>query len=288
MELAGLGWMPWRMALVITAVLLVLMALLLVRPRTRPAARVAGEVALILALYAVWQIVGSKSNGGVEGAADAGMWVAQVQEALFWPSEAYLQQMVLENSLLVAVADWYYASLHVPVFVVTLVWVMVMHRRDWPFARTTVVLLTGACLLVQFKPVAPPRLLPQLGVLDTAAENGRSVYGAIAGANQYSAMPSVHIAWAAAVALIVVVTARTSWRWLAIAYPVVTLWVVVVTGNHFILDGVVSVILLAFAVGVTLLFPSQRPERLARLFAPAEPVDAAPAQDVMSDEGQSR
>jgi PAP2 superfamily len=288
MVLAGLGWMPWRMALACTAVLLVVMGLLALRPRTRGAARVAGEVALILALYAVWQIVGSKSNGGVDGAADAGLWVAQVQQNLFWPSEAYLQQMVLGNSFLVAVADWYYASLHVPVFVATLVWVMVMHRRDWPFARTTVVLLTGACLLVQFKPVAPPRLLPQLGVLDTAAENGRSVYGAIAGANQYSAMPSVHIAWASAVALLVIVSARTSWRWLVIAYPIVTLWVVVVTGNHFILDGVVSVILLAFAVGVTLLFPSQRPERLARLFGPDEPVGIAAPVEVMSDEGQSR
>ena len=275
MVLAGLGWMPWRMALVITAVLLVGMALLAVRARTRPAARVVGEVALILALYAVWQIVGSKSNGGVDGAADAGLWVHALQQTLFWPSEAYLQQMVVDNGFVLAVADWYYASLHVPVFVVVLAWVLVLHRRDWPFARTTVVLLTAACLLVQFKPVSPPRLLPQLGVIDTAAENGRSVYGAIAGANQYSAMPSVHIAWAAAVALIIVVTARTPWRWLAIAYPLVSLWVVVVTGNHFILDGVVSVILLAFAVGVTLLFPSQRPERIARMLQRGSPDVAA-------------
>jgi len=277
MVLAGLGWMPWRMALVVTAVLLVVMALLAARARTRPAARVAGEVALILALYAVWQIVGSTSNGSVDGAADAGLWVHALQQTLFWPSEAYLQQMVVDNGFVLAVADWYYASLHVPVFVVVLAWVLVLHRRDWPFARTTVVLLTAACLLVQFKPVAPPRLLPQLGVIDTAAENGRSVYGAIAGANQYSAMPSVHIAWAAAVALIIVVTARTPWRWLAIAYPLVTLWVVVVTGNHFILDGVVSVILLAFAVGVTLLFPSQRPERIARTLQ-RRPEDAAADQ----------
>jgi hypothetical protein len=75
-------------------------------------------------------------------------------------------------------------------------------------------------------------------------------------------MPSVHIAWASAVALIVVVSARTMWRWLALAYPIATMWVVVVTGNHFILDGVVAVVLLAMAAGITLLFRSQRPERL--------------------------
>ena len=75
----------------------------------------------------------------------------------------------------------------------------------------------------------------------------------------------MHIAWASLVALLVMVSARTSWRWLVIACPLLTLWVVVVTGNHFILDGVVSVILLGAAVAVTLAFPSQRPERISRV-----------------------
>jgi hypothetical protein len=264
MTLAGLGWLPWRAALVLTAIALVAMTALWLIPRTRSKSRILGEIALILGLYAVWQVIGSLSKAGVDQAADAGMWIADVEAALRWPSEAAMQQMVLGNSAIVSFADLYYTSLHIPVFVVTLAWVLFFHRRDWPFARTVTVLLTGACLLLQFKAVAPPRLLPELGIVDTAAVNGRSVYAAVADANQLAAMPSVHIAWACLVALLVIVSARTSWRWLAIAYPLLTLWVVVVTGNHFILDGVVSVILLGAAVAVTLLFPSQRPERLSR------------------------
>jgi uncharacterized membrane protein YgaE (UPF0421/DUF939 family) len=74
-------------------------------------------------------------------------------------------------------------------------------------------------------------------------------------------MPSVHVAWAAAVALIIIVVARTKWRWLALAYPLATTWVVIATGNHFILDAVVAVVLLGGAVAITLAFPSQRPQR---------------------------
>ena len=283
MNLAGLGWLPWRPALVMAAILFGLMMVLRRSERTRSAGRTAGEIALILTLYAAWQYIGSLAKGSLDGAFDAGLWLANLEQALGWPSEAALQHPVLDHDALVRAADTYYASLHTPVFVLTLAWVLFFHRRDWAFARTTVVLLTASCLLVQYKPVAPPRLLPELGVVDTAAMNGVSVYAAIPGANQFSAMPSVHIGWAAAVALLVIVSARTPWRWLAIAYPLATLWVVVVTGNHFIIDGVAAVILLAVAAGVTICFPSQRPERLTRMLAgrEQEPVDdavgAAPA-----------
>jgi hypothetical protein len=233
------------------------------------------EAALVLALYSVWQYVGGINVGGLDQADAAGLWLADLESTLGWPTEAAIQQAVLGNTDLIRLADLYYSSLHIPVFVITLVWVLLFRRPYWAFSRTTVSILTGLCLLIQFKPVAPPRLLPQLEVIDTAALNGLSVYSLVPGANQYSAMPSVHIAWAAAVALLIVVATRTPWRWLALLYPLVTLWVVVVTGNHFIIDGVVSILLLAVSVGITVIFPSQRPPGFARTPAMAEGQDAA-------------
>ena len=61
-------------------------------------------------------------------------------------------------------------------------------------------------------------------------------------------MPSMHVGWAALFALTVVLVARSRLRWLAAAYPLLTLYVVVVTGNHYWLDGIVGVALLAVAV----------------------------------------
>jgi membrane-associated phospholipid phosphatase len=110
-----------------------------------------------------------------------------------------------------------------------------------------------------------------------------SVYDAIPGANQFSAMPSIHVAWAAAVALIVIVSARTRWRWLALGYPLATLWVTVVTGNHFTIYGVAAFVLLAVAAGVTIRFPSQRPERVLGQAAAARPAALALAPQVGAD-----
>jgi len=47
-----------------------------------------------------------------------------------------------------------------------------------------------------------------------------------------------------------VATARSRWRWLALAYPALTTLAVVVTANHFWLDGIAAAALLALAMGV--------------------------------------
>lgn len=260
----GIGWLPWRYALWMAVIAAALWLILRLFPRSKNVAWIMRETSLIMVLYALWQYVGSLDFGDFSKADQAGLWLAELERNLYWPSEAWIQSPVLDHEWLMKLADTYYASLHIPVFIITLIWVLIFHRPDWNFVRTTTALMTGACLVIQFIPVAPPRLLPSLGIADTAQLTGLSVYQAIPGANQFAAMPSVHCGWAAAVALFIIVVARSPWRWLALLYPLATLWVVVVTGNHFIIDGVVAYILLAAAVGVTCLFPSQRPLRWSR------------------------
>ena len=113
-------------------------------------------------------------------------------------------------------------------------------------------LFTAAALLVQFVPVAPPRMLPGDGMIDTAARYGQSVYGSVAGfnADQLSAMPSVHVGWSLLAALVIVEVSRSRWRWLALAYPLLTMLAVVVTANHYWLDGIAAALLLALALVV--------------------------------------
>jgi hypothetical protein len=81
------------------------------------------------------------------------------------------------------------------------------------------------------------------------------VYANAAGFNpdQLSAMPSVHIGWAILVALAVITTAHSRWRWLALLYPALTTLAVVVTANHFWLDGVAAAIILAVVLAVQVL-----------------------------------
>jgi len=111
---------------------------------------------------------------------------------------------------------------------------------------------TGICLLVQFIPVAPPRMLPSTGMMDTAVLYHQSVYSNASGfdPDQLSAMPSVHVGWALLVAVAIIASARSRWRWLALLYPVMTTLAVIVTANHFWLDGIVAAVILALVLPI--------------------------------------
>jgi PAP2 superfamily len=222
------------------------------RPRLRTAAGFLREAAVLLALFALWQLAGSYAVLGPDGAIDRAQWIWHAERAVHLPSEAGLQQAFLSHPLVVQAMNLYYAGLHFAVVIGCLLWVYVWHRRQYPQVRTTLVLFTAGALLIQLVPVAPPRMLPGDNMIDTAVQYGQSVYGSVAGfnADQLSAMPSVHVGWALLVALVVVQLSRSRWRWLALGYPALTLLAVVVTANHFWLDGIAAAVLLALALVV--------------------------------------
>ena len=220
------------------------------RPRLMTAAGFAREAAVLLALFGLWQLVGGVGRMSPDGALSRGQWLWHAERVLHMPSETVLQRAFLPHPLIVQAFNLYYAGLHFAVVIACLIWVFVWHRRQYPRVRTTLVLFTAAALLIQFIPVAPPRMLAQDGMVDTALRYGQSVYGSVAGfnADQLSAMPSVHVGWSLLAALVIVEVSRSHWRWLALAYPVLTLLAVVVTANHYWLDGVAAALLLALAL----------------------------------------
>jgi PAP2 superfamily len=220
------------------------------RPRLARGAAVAQETAVLLGLFALWQLAGriSVTNPG-RALARAG-WIWHAERVTHMPSEALIQRFFLRFPLVVRAFNLYYGGLHFAVLIVCLAWLFARYRGQYPPVRTTVVLFTASALLIQLIPVAPPRMLPGDHMIDTAVEYGQSVYGSVGGFNpdQLSAMPSVHIGWALLVAVVVVHVSGSRWRWLALAYPAVTTVVVVVTANHFWLDGAVAALLLALVL----------------------------------------
>jgi hypothetical protein len=210
------------------------------------------ESALLFGLYALWQFGGSFTVMGKSGALPRARWLWDAERWLHLPSETALQRPLLPHPLLVQACNLYYDILHFPLLGTCLIWLYARHRRSYPQIRTTVAVFTGISLLIQLIPVAPPRLLPLTGMVDTAVRYGQSVYSWNGGfdADEFSAMPSVHIGWALIVAIAVITVSRSRWRWLAAAYPVVTLLVVVVTANHFWLDGIVAALLVVLVLVV--------------------------------------
>lgn len=80
-------------------------------------------------------------------------------------------------------------------------------------------------------------LLLQVAVLGLLVGPSPDDLGAASSANQIAAMPSLHVGWALLVAIACVAGLRSRWRWVAVAHPVLTTSVVVVTANHHWTDG---------------------------------------------------
>jgi hypothetical protein len=154
------------------------------------------------------------------------------------------------------VLDYYYATLHFVVTIAVMVWLYRRHPLRYRSLRS-VLLVTNVIALLGFWlfALAPPRMLSGRGFVDTIVTfhtwGSWGSSGVDAASNQFAAMPSLHIAWATWSAIVVVQLSRRTWlRVLAAAYPVATLFVIVGTANHFVLDAVggVAVLALGFLV----------------------------------------
>jgi PAP2 superfamily len=250
--------LSWQDAIVIACCLAV--AAGIVRYRWGRWPGVVTEASLLFGLYGLWQFAGSFTVMSQAGAVSRGRWLWHAERILQLPSETSVQRLFLAHPVLIQAFNLYYDTLHFALLGVCLVWLYVRHRDAYPAIRNTVALFTGASLLIQLVPVAPPRLLPGTGLVDTAVRYGQSVYSWHGGfnADEFSAMPSVHVGWALIVAVAVITASRRRWRWLAAGYPVLTMLVVVVTANHFWLDGIVSVLLVALVLVVQRLVQTVR------------------------------
>ncbi|MGH8859737.1 MAG: phosphatase PAP2 family protein [Jatrophihabitantaceae bacterium] len=204
----------------------------------RAVAPFAFEAAILALLYALWQLAGRLSVHGTSDALQRAQWIKRAEGDLRLPSERTVQNLFLGHPLLVQGANLYYAAMHFTIMFVFLIWLFVTHREHYRPVRATMAWTTLVCLLIQLVPVAPPRMLR--GFVDTGLVYGQSVYSNGYAADQLSAMPSVHVAWAMVVGWYAVKIGTSRWRWIAPVHTVLTVLFVVVTANHWWLDGIVA------------------------------------------------
>jgi hypothetical protein len=168
--------------------------------------------------------------------------IIDFQHALGLPSEAALQGALLDNQWLLKGANLYYLGVHFPVTVGFLAWAWRSHRSKFTRVRNALIATTGAGLLIHvIYPLKPPRMMD--GFVDTAALLGPDPYelGISGGANQLAAMPSLHVGWALLIALGTIWIGTSKAKWLALAHPILTLGVVVLTANHYWADAIAVV-----------------------------------------------
>ncbi|MBX6391054.1 MAG: inositol phosphorylceramide synthase [Frankia sp.] len=180
------------------------------------------------------------------------------ERVLRLPSEYGIQQLALHSTHLLEAANRFYIGVHFPAAILFLLWVMFFQRAHWPRVRNVIVLATGAALVIHILyPLAPPRFLPAVSphipFVDTGLVIGPSAYSmpGAGAANEYAAMPSLHVGWAILEAWGIITILRYRARWLAVVHPVATAIVVVITANHYWLDGLIGGGLVYAAVVVT-------------------------------------
>ena len=243
-------WPTWEQA-AIAAVLSGVVALVLRRRRSLDhpgqfTEQLTVEFALISALYAVWRVARKLPLAQDDGAIERARSIVDFQEAIFLPTELSLQQFILRNDWLGWPTTLYYAVLHVPALVAFLVWLFAFHRPHFAHWRNGLAFLTGMCLVIRFWRVAPPRFLADLGYEDLSERFGPSIYGPVGTgvSDQFAAMPSIHVGWAAVVSLGIFAVSTSRWRWLFLLHMIITIIVVSASGNHWWLDGIVAIGLL--------------------------------------------
>ena len=268
-----------------------------------PVARFSREIIAMVALFSCYKYGRTFAVTDVSVAYENADNVWQFERFLHLPSELAAQQALLAAEWLTEFANTYYLAAHFPATILTLVWLYLRRPEIYPAVRRAMIGMTGVALLCHLVfPLAPPRMLPDLGFVDTGKLYGPNVYTKAPGedglVNQYAAMPSLHVGWAVLVAAGLIAATRSKWRWLWLVHPTITMMAVVTTANHYWIDGIAACVLLAVMtmllermqwLRLARIIPLFRPKPLAGALGPAGMFEtlADPAAEACSDEAQS-
>ncbi|AKJ13478.1 membrane protein [Streptomyces incarnatus] len=233
------------------------------------------ELLLIRVVYAAYQQVrlaatGGTISGGRARAEQHGHIVLGIERFLHIDIEHWANHAVVRIGWLRDFFDFYYESFH---FVVPLTVLAVLYWRrpvDYRWARAslgfaTFLALTGFWLF----PLAPPRLMPGLGMIDTVhgvQDFSKPDYGTLTAlTNQYAAMPSLHFGWALWCGVVVAIIAPRWWmKALGLLHPLFTVSAIIATGNHWVLDAVGGGVVVSAGFGLSYLFQGPRVRPVGR------------------------
>jgi hypothetical protein len=170
--------------------------------------------------------------------------VIAFERALGSYHEETIQEWFLDWRWFIQFWNIFYGTAHFVVTIVAIVWLFRYGKERYPTWRNTLAVTVAIALLgFTFYPLMPPRLLPaSFGFVDTLKDVG-GLWSFDSGtmskiSNQYAAMPSLHFAWSTWCALVLTPMIKQRWgKALMISYPILTLFCIVVTGNHYWADA---------------------------------------------------
>ncbi len=223
-----------------------------------------GPLLILYLLYTMvrWAVVDRGEDVGDRNA----RYLLRFEAWLGIDLEHSVQRWALHHRELIRFFDHYYVFAFFPVLIGAAVWGYRAAPAAFQTARRMFgVSLTLALVIFALVPLAPPRLLAGHGYVDTLMLYGPRYYGDSSGAsifnaygsipsmvNEYAAMPSMHVGWSIIAGWLLYVASGRRW-WvgaLALTHVVMMETVVVATGNHYVVDGLAGMAVVAISAAV--------------------------------------
>ena len=237
------------------------------------------QVAFFVIAYNLYQLVRGLADGHRQVAFTNAIHVMHLERSLGAFFEPSFQQAFLSHQWIIDIANWMYFNSHFVVTTSFLVWLYFCRNENFNFVRN--MFMVAMCLaLVGYAlfPTAPPRMFPSAGFTDTIAAFTNSSQDSSFTSllvNPYAAIPSMHIAFSLMIAVPATYLVRTAWaRALWSAYPMLVLFVILVTANHYWFDAAVGAGVACLAAVSAHQLARVRPESWAWR---DEAIDEAPA-----------
>ncbi|MCX4778090.1 bifunctional glycosyltransferase 87/phosphatase PAP2 family protein [Streptomyces sp. NBC_01264] len=222
------------------------------------------ELLLIRVGYSLYSHIRAAAPTSRSLAEGNGSQIHGIEKALGIDIEHAVNHAVVSVPWVEAFFNFYYTSFH---FVVPLGILAVLYWRrpkDYRWARASLGLATVLALIgFWLYPLAPPRLMPGLGFVDTVhgvQDLANPSYGAMTAiSNQYAAMPSLHFGWSLWCGIVIVTIAPKGWqKLLGVLHPTITVCAIVATANHWVLDAVGGAVVVGAGFGLVYVLSGPR------------------------------
>jgi hypothetical protein len=215
------------------------------------------QFGVIAAAYMAWRYARGAVDGSMAESVAHARDLVDAERWLHTFIEADVQDWALDHGWPADVANWVYSNVHFTGSWLALASIYFFFRDSYGFVRNAVI----AAMFISFLgywlyPTAPPRFVPELGIIDTiASASGKppTISSDDAFFNPYAAVPSMHIGLSSifGVSLALLVRPRPV-KALFLCYPLLFTYVVIATGNHFWLDALFGLFTAALAAAVAL------------------------------------
>jgi hypothetical protein len=210
------------------------------------------EAALVLVLYGVYELARGLVVGDASEAVRHARELVELERSLHVFVEGGVQDAAQALPGVLDVLGAAYLTLHLAGTAAVLLWLHQRRPGCFAFVRTTLMLASGLALLGYLVyPTAPPRLA-EIGIADTVSSSHIDLNSGLVSAlyNPYAAIPSMHVGYALVVGVSLLrYGRRRPVRAIGAVYPIIVLLVVVATGNHFVMDAMAGVAVIAVAAG---------------------------------------